>query len=70
MSAIEYNNLLFQISQRLDDVNAGKKLLVICRGKLAARRSEDNICTTLSLFEELGEEGLLSPDELTVRRKY
>ena len=65
MSEFEYNNLLFQISQRLDNINAGKQLLVICRGKLAARSGEENI-PTFSLFEELEEKGFLSPDRLTV----
>ena len=65
MSEFEYNNLLFQISQRLDNINAGKQLLVICRGKLAARRGEENI-STFALFEELEEGGFLSSDRLTV----
>ena len=56
---------MFQVSQRLDNINAGKQLLVICRGKLAARRGEENI-PTFSLFEELEEKGFLSPDRLTV----
>ena len=64
MSAIEYNNLLRQISRRLDNINAGKQLLVICRGKLAAR-NEENI-PTLSLFLELEQKGFLSPDRLKV----
>ena len=64
MSEFEYNNLLFQISQRLDNINAGKQLLVICRGELAARNEES--IPTFSLFEELGEKGFLSPDRLTV----
>ena len=65
MSEFEYNNLLFQISQRLDNINAGKQLLVICRGKLAAHRGEENI-STFSLFEELEGKGFLSPDRLMV----
>ena len=64
MSAIEYNNLLRQISQRLDDINAGQQLLVICSGLLAAR-SEESI-PTLSLFLDLEKKGFLSPDRLTV----
>ena len=64
MSAIEYNNLLRQISRKLDNRNAGKQLLVICRGKLAAR-NEENI-PTLSLFLELQEKGFLSPDRLKI----
>ena len=64
MSAIEYNNLLRQISQRLDDINAGQQLLVICRGKLPARN--EGSVPTLSLFLELEMKGFLSPDRLTV----
>ena len=63
MSAIEYNNLLRQISQRLDDINAGQQLLVICRGKLPAR-NEGSVPTLL--FLELEMKGFLSPDRLTV----
>ena len=65
MSAIEYQFLLLQISQRLDDINAGKQILEICRGQLAARRGEEFILT-FSLFSELDKKGLLSPDRLTV----
>ena len=64
MSAIEYNNLLRKISQRLDDINSGHQLLVICSGRLAARNEES--IPTLSLFLELEERGFLSPDRLTV----
>ena len=64
MSAIEYNNLLRKISQRLDDINSGHQLLVICSGLLAARNEES--IPTLSLFLELEEKGFLSPDRLTV----
>ena len=64
MSAIEYYNLFYQISERLDDINAGQQLLVICSGMLAARNEES--IPTLSLFLELEEKGFLSPDRLTV----
>ena len=64
MSAIEYKFLLFQISRRLDDINAGKQILEICRGKLASRNEES--ISTLSLFLELEEKGFLSPDRLPV----
>ena len=64
MSAIEYNNLLRKISQRLDDINSGQQLLVICSGMLAVRNEES--IPTLSLFLELEEKGFLSPDRLTV----
>ena len=62
MSATEYKNLLRRISQRLDEINAGKQLLVICRGKLAARNEES--IRTLPLFLELEMNGFLSPDRL------
>ena len=64
MSEFEYKNLLVRISQRLDNINAGKQLLVICRGKLAARNEES--IPTFSLFEELEGKGFLSSDRLTV----
>ena len=64
MSAIEYNDLLRQISQRLDQRNAGQQLLVICRGKLAARNEES--ISTLSFFLELEEKGFLGPNRLTL----
>ena len=67
MSAIEYNNLLGQISQRLDDINAGQQLLVILSRVLPAR-SEDSI-PTLSLFLELEERGYLGPDLLVVLKE-
>ena len=65
MSEIKYIILLGQIIQRLDGINAGKQILEICRGQLAARRGEENI-PTFSLFLELFENGFLSPDRLTV----
>ena len=68
MSESEYKNLLVRISQRLDNIKAGKQLLVICRGKLGARRGEENI-PTFSLFVELEGKGFLSPDQLTLLKK-
>ena len=65
MSAIECGNLLGQISQRLDKINAGKQILEICREQLAAHRGEESI-PTFPLFLELVENGFLSPDRLTV----
>ena len=37
MSAVEYNSLIFEISQRLDELNVGRKLIVMCRWKVAPR---------------------------------
>ena len=63
MSAIEYNNLLFEISQKLDELNVLNRLVFMCRGKLASG-SEDNIQNVLSLFEELEEHNNLGIDRL------
>ena len=62
MPEIEYNNLLYQISKRLDDMNVGEQLPVMCRGKVTARSGEE--FQTFSLFEELEQKGHLSPDHL------
>ena len=68
MSAVEYHSLLFEISQRLDDLNVGKKLLVLCRGKVAPRNEENMLqdVHAFSLFEELEQNGFLDPDKLTI----
>ncbi|KAL9984369.1 hypothetical protein ACROYT_G006654 [Oculina patagonica] len=63
MSAIEYNNLLFEISQRLDELNVRDRLLFMCRGKLASG-SEDNIQDALSLFNALEEQNYLGIDRV------
>ena len=67
MSAVEYNSLLFEISQRLDELNVGRKLLVMCRGKVAPR-GEDNMqeASVFSLFLELEQNGFLGRDNLEV----
>ena len=62
MPEMEYNNLLYQISKRLDEMNVGEQLLVMCRGKVTVRSGED--FQTFSLFEELEQKGYLSPDHL------
>lgn len=46
MSNIEYNSLLFEISQRLDELNVLDRLLFMCRGKIVAG-SEDDILDVL-----------------------
>ena len=65
MSAIEYNDLLFEISQRLEQLNVLDRLLFMCRGKLASG-SEDNIQDVLSLFKELEEQNNLGIDRMEV----
>ena len=65
MSAVEYNSLIFEISQRLDELNVGRKLIVMCRGKVAPR-SEGNMQDAFSLFVELEGKEFLGPDNLDV----
>ena len=65
MSKIEYNNLLFQISQRLDELNVRRQLLIMCRDQVASR-SEDSIEDVFSLFEQLEEKDFVGPDRLDV----
>ena len=65
MSVIEYNDLLFKVSRRLNELNVGKRLLVMCRGKVAPR-SEEHLPDALQLFWELQEKEYLGPDRLGV----
>ena len=65
MSAVDYNRLIFEISERLDKLNVGRKLFVMCRGEVAPR-SEGNEQDAFSLFEELEKKGFLAPDRLDV----
>ena len=65
MSVIEYNDLLFKVSQRLNELNVGKRLLVMCRGKVAPR-SEEHLPDVFQLFLELEEKEYLGSDRLGV----
>ena len=67
MSAIEYNNLLFEVSERLDELNILNRLLFMCRKKLASG-SEGNIQDALSLFQKLEEKNYLGTDRLKVMK--
>jgi len=67
MSVIEYNSLLFQISERLDELNVRDRLLFMCRGKIAPV-SEDNIQNVLSLFKEMEEQDHRGTDRLEVMK--
>ena len=62
MSNVEYNHLLFEISQRLDQLNQHEHLLLMCRG-LVASRPED-IPDALSLFRELEDRNNLAIDQV------
>ncbi|KAL9984365.1 hypothetical protein ACROYT_G006650 [Oculina patagonica] len=68
MSAIEYSDLLFEISRRLDELNDRDRLLFMCRKNLATG-STDNIQNALSLFEKLEEQNDLGADRLEVIKR-
>ena len=65
MSAIEYNNLLFKISQRLNELNVGRQLFAMCRG-MVAPRDEENMQDVFPLFVELEQNGFLGADKLNI----
>ena len=66
MSAIEYNNLLFKTSQRLNELNRGRQLLVMCRGKVETLDEETLMEDVFQLFVELEKNGFLGRDKLTI----
>ncbi|PFX14010.1 hypothetical protein AWC38_SpisGene21867 [Stylophora pistillata] len=68
MSAIEYNNLLFEASQRLEELNVRERLLFMCRGKLTSG-SDGNIPDVLSLFRELEDKEYLGIDRLKILKE-
>lgn len=61
MSAIEYSSLLFEVSQRLDELNMLKKLLFMCRTKLPRGSKIKN---ALALFQTLEKQNYLGIDRL------
>ena len=65
MSEVTYNDLLYRISKRLDEINALERVLFICRGKLA-HPANTAIRDTRSLFENLEEGSFLGVDSLQV----
>jgi len=62
MSKIEYSDLLFEISEKLD-VNKLPRLLFMCREEIA-KGSQRNIRDVLTLFEELERNNSLGIDRL------
>ena len=67
MSQMEYSNLLFEISRRLDQLNVREQLLFMCRRKIT--RGVENIQDALSLFRELEEKNSLQIDRLEVLKE-
>ena len=68
MSATEYNNLLYAICRKLDELNALDQLLSMCRGKLAPG-SEGNIRNTRWLCDKLEENNKLGIDRLQLMKR-
>lgn len=68
MSKIEYNFLLLEISERLDQMAVLERLVFSCREMLAAVSSQrhDSIQDTLSLFRQLEESKWLGINRLQV----
>ena len=62
MSDIEYNDLLFEISRKLD-VDELQRLLFMCRNEIV-KGSHRNIRDVLTLFEELERNNRLGIDRL------
>ena len=67
MSYVEYNQLLFEISQRLDLLNQHGLLLFMCRGRVASR--PEDIPDALSLFRELEEQNYLAIDKVDLLKE-
>ena len=67
MSNIEYNNLIFQISRRLGEINVQEQLVFMCRD--LASSSADDIQDALELFKDLEEHNHLGPDCLDVLKE-
>ena len=64
MTEVVYNNLLYQISKRLYELDVGDQLMFLCRGKVTDY-GDENI-QTRSLIKELEDDGFLSPDRLVL----
>ena len=68
MSAIEYRNLLYEISQEVNWLSESQRLLFICEGFIG-EGSEHRIHDVLSLFKELQEQKNLGIDNLQLPKE-
>ena len=62
MSRVEYNHLLLQISQRLDELNKATLVYVTCEGRMES--SAQVIPGTLFLFQKLQDQKRLAIDQV------
>ena len=65
MSIIEYHNLKYKVSERIDWTTEGRRLLYICKAFLPDG-NENNIQDVLSLLDKLEEKNRLAIDSLAV----
>ena len=65
MSKHEYNNLLYEISKKIDATKQ-ENLVFICRDDLPKGCIRDSITTVLTLFEELEKNNRLGIDRLDI----
>lgn len=65
MSVIEYNNLKYKVSEGIDWITEGRRLLYICR-TFFPDGSESDIQNVLSLLDKLEEKNRLAIDSLAV----
>lgn len=65
MSVIEYHNLKYKVSERIDWITEQNRLLYVCKAFLP-EGCENNIQNFLSLLDKLEEENHLAIDSLEV----
>jgi len=68
MSVIEYHNLKYEVSERIDWITKGRRLLYICKTFLPDG-SESNIQNVLSLLDKLEKEKRLAIDSLALLKE-
>ena len=68
MSRVEYNHLLLQISQRLDELNKATLVYVTCEGRMES--SAQVIPATLILFQKLQDQKRLGIDQVRLLKDF
>ena len=66
MSEVTYNDLLYRIRKRIEEINALQHVVEICKGKLA---HQGTIRDTRLLFKKLEESGRVGVDSLQVLKE-
>ena len=68
MSRVEYNHLLLEISQRLDELNKATLVYLICEGRMES--SAQVIPGTLFLFQKLQDQKRLAIDQVGLLKDF